>query len=390
MKYPLGYVESEHIELAEMVRSWVDRTCPKDRSRDLESQIHQYPHELWDDLRAIGLHGIAIPEEYGGQGGDISSQMVVARELARSLAGLTWVWGITSFSGAYSVLSHGTEEQKRDLLPKIASGDLKFSIAVTEPDGGTDVLGAMRTRAVPVDGGWRLQGRKMWSTAAQVADYLIVLARTSEAVDKKSAGLTLFLVPGDAEGLTTHAIPKLGLRSLSSCEVVLDDVVVSEQQVLGVVGEGWKHLLSALNNERIMVAAVALGILDGVIEEALKYAMERKAFSKPIGAFQAIQHYIADMKIAQMQGEQLVFYSAWLQGQGRPCGLEATAAKVALSDAAVLAADRGIQILGGMGYSMETHMQRYWRDVRLWQIGPITNEMARNTIAEMLGLPRSF
>ncbi|HEY8340379.1 MAG TPA: acyl-CoA dehydrogenase family protein, partial [Egibacteraceae bacterium] len=337
-----------------------------------------------------GFHAIGIPEEYGGQGGDVITQMIVARELSRSLAGLTWVWGLSSFAGGKSIGLYGTEEQKRRLLPQLARGELRFAIAVTEPGGGTDVLGAMSTYADKVDGGWRINGRKIWSTQAHLADYLLLLARTDRQPAKKTQGLTVFLVPGKAEGLETRTIPKLGMRAVGSCEVFLDDVFVPDDLVLGEVGRGWYQLLGTLNNERIMVAALALGVLDGVIEEAMRYVKEREAFGKPIGQFQILQHYIADMLIWQEQAELLTFKAAWLQSRGEECGKEANMAKIVASDAAVAAADRGIQILGGMGYSMETQMQRYWRDARLWRIGPLTNEMAKNTIAEMAGLPRSF
>jgi acyl-CoA dehydrogenase len=160
--------------------------------------------------------------------------------------------------------------------------------------------------------------------------------------------------------------------------------------VLGEPGNAWYMLLPTLNNERVMVGSFCVGILDGVLEDALAYVKEREAFGKKIGEFQILQHYIADIAMMQRQAELMVYQAATLLNEGKPCHLEASMAKVVASDYAVKAADLGIQILGGMGYSGDTDMQRYWRDARLWQIGPITNEMARNAIAENLGLPRSF
>jgi acyl-CoA dehydrogenase len=372
------------------VRDWVESNYPKERALELEAREYEYPFELWDDLGKAGLHGVGIPEEYGGQGGDIITQMIVARELSRSLAGLSWVWGLSSFAGGKSVGLFGTDEQKQELLPGIAKGELKFAIAVTEPGGGTDLLGALATTAEKVEGGWRINGQKIWSTQAHVADYILLLARSDKNVEKKTLGTTLFLVPGDAPGIETRQIPKIGMRSVGSCEVFLDDVFVPDNLVLGEVGRAWYQLLGTLNNERIMVASLSLGALDGVIEEALRYVMEREAFGKPIGQFQRIQHYIADMLISQQCAELLTFKAAWLQSTGQPCGMEANMAKIVASDAAVQGADWGIQMFGGMGYSLETQMQRYWRDARLWRIGPVTNEMGRNVIAEMAGLPRSF
>lgn len=373
-----------------MVRDWVDREAPKDVALELERQEFQYPHELYQKMAEAGFHGVGVAEEYGGSGGDEVDQVILIRELARNLGGIAWIWGINAFAGSKSVGYYGTEEQKQRFLPDVASGAKKFAIAVTEPAGGTDLLGVLSTTATRGDGGWVLNGQKIWSTQAHVADYLLVLARSDKNVEKKTQGTTLFLVPGDAEGLETRQIPKLGMKNVGSCEVFMDEVFVPDDLVLGEPGRAWYMLLATLNNERIVMSALALGILDGVIEEALRYLKEREAFGKPIGQFQILQHYIADMLIDQKAAELVVHEAAWRQADGLECGLEANMAKILASEAAVNAADKGIQMFGGMGYALETQMQRYWRDARLYQIGPIANEMARNSIAEMVGLPRSF
>ena len=374
----------------DMVRDWVEREAPKNYARALELRDEEYPVELWDKMTEAGFHAIAIDEEYGGQGGDIFTQVELGRGLARSLAGLSWVWALTSFAGAKSIGIYGTEDQKRRFLPAIARGELRFAIGFTEPGGGTDVLGGMRTTAKKVDGGWIIGGNKTWCTSAHVADYILLLARTDKEVERRTQGVSLFLVPTAADGVQIAHIHKLGMRSIGSCDVGLSDVFVEDELLLGEPGKAWYMLLPTLNNERTLVSSFCLGILDGIIEDALAYMKERHAFGKPIGQFQILQHYVADIAIERKQVELMVQNAAWLQSQGRDAHLETTMVKVAASDAAVQAADKGIQILGGMGYSAETDMQRYWRDARLWQIGPITNEMARNVIAEQLGLPRSF
>ncbi|MFV0463503.1 MAG: acyl-CoA dehydrogenase family protein [Nostocoides sp.] len=372
------------------VHEWVEREVPKSVARELEANEFHYPEELFQKMAAAGFHAIGIDEEYGGAGGTEIDQMILARELARSLGGLTWTWGISSFAGAKSVGLYGSEEQKRRFLPDLAEGKLKFSIAFTEPSGGTDLLGAMKTTATQVDGGWRISGSKIWSTAAHVADYLLLLARSDKNVEKKTQGTTLFLVPANAEGVTTRQIAKLGMRGVGSCEVFLDNVFVPDDLVLGEPGRAWYMLLGTLNNERIMLSALCCGIIDGVLEDALEYLQQREAFGRPIGAFQSMQHYVADIAMWQKQAELMTFYAAHLQATGQPCGMEANMAKIVASEAANKSADLGIQFLGGMGYAAETDAQRYWRDSRLFRIGPITNEMARNSIAEALGLPRSF
>ena len=380
----------EYRAFRDTVRRWVDAEVPKRWARELERDEHNYPFGLWDKFTEAGFHGIGIAEEYGGQGGDIIMQMVLARELARSLAGLAWIWGITSFAGSKSIGLYGSESQKKKFLPLIASGALKAAISFTEPGGGTDVLGNLRTTATRVEGGWKLDGEKIWSSSAHVADYLLLLARTDKNVEKKHQGLTLFWVPTKTEGVKITPLSKLGMRSMGSCSVYLEDAVVSDEHVLGEPHKAWYMLLPTLNNERVMVGAFCLGVIDGVLEDALDYMKQRTAFGRPIGQFQALQHYVADIATMQTTTDLLMHYCAWKMTTGQPVGTDANMLKLVASENANKAADLGIQILGGMGYSAETDMQRYWRDSRLWRIGPITNEMVRNSIAESLGLPRSF
>lgn len=380
----------EHRAFRDSARRFIDQEIPKDWARKLEADEHNYPFALWDKFTEAGFHGIGIDEEYGGQGGDTLMQMLLARELARPLGGLSWIWGITSFAGGKSIGLYGTEAQKAEFLPKIAAGDLRAAIAFTEPSGGTDLLGGMRTTATKVDGGWQVSGEKIWSSSAHVADYLLVLTRSDKNVEKKHEGLTLFWLPAKSEGVSITPLAKLGMRSMGSCSVHLDNVFVPDSLVLGEPHKAWRTLLPTLNNERVMVASFCLGVIDGVLEDAVDYALQRQAFGGPIARFQAIQHMIADIRIAQYQVECMVNDCAGKMAANRPADAETTMVKIVASELANKAADAGIQILGGMGYSAETDMQRYWRDSRLWRIGPITNEMARNSVAEQLGLPRSF
>ncbi|HKX35477.1 MAG TPA: acyl-CoA dehydrogenase family protein [Rhizorhapis sp.] len=373
-----------------VVRRWVDAEAPKDLMRQLEADEENYPFPLWDKLKEQGFFGIGIPEEFGGLGGDVMTQMIFARELARTAGGLIWTWGVTSFAGAKSVGLYGTPEQKERWLRPMAEGNLRVAISVTEPDGGTDVLGAMKTHAVKVDGGWKVNGAKMWTTGAKVADRLLLLARTDKDVEKRHQGLTLFFADAKATGITASQLPKLGMRAMGSCSVTFDDVFIPDEDVLGEPGNAWYMMLPTLNNERIMVGAQCLGAMDGVLEDAVAYMKERKAFGGIIGRFQVLQHYVADIATWQKTTELLLYYVASLQAAGKPCGVEANMLKMVATENAVKAADLGIQIMGGMGYSAETDMQRYWRDHRILRMTPISNEMVRNSIAESLGLPRSY
>ena len=383
-------LDEENQLFRETTRKWIDKEFPKDWCREIETHEHQFPTEFWDKLVAYGAHGIGIPEEYGGLGGSITTQSIFARELSRTAGGLSWIWGVTSFSGSKAMGYCGTEEQKQKFLPQIAAGELKTAMSYTEPGGGTDLLGGMKTTAKKADGGWVINGEKIWSTLASNADYLLVLARSNRDVVKRSDGISMFFVPAKSDGITMTELPKLGMRAASSCSVYLEDVFVPDELLLGEEGKGWYASTKPLNNERLINAATCLGMLDGVLEDAVEHLKTRHAFGKPIGQFQALQHYVAEMAMWQLQGELMMYHTARLQEQGLPNATESAMVKTLCSEYAGKAADLGIQILGGMGYSAETDMQRYWRDSRLLRIGPVSNEMARNQIAESFGLPRSY
>jgi alkylation response protein AidB-like acyl-CoA dehydrogenase len=387
----MNFELSEEVQLfRDTVHRWVDQECPKDWCRELERREHVYPQELWDKLAEAGFHGVGIPEEYDGLGGDILVQAIFMREFARNAAGLGWIWGITSFSGAKSIGFYGTEEQKRRFLPKMAAGELKTAISFSEPSGGTDLLGGMKASADKVDGGWVINGEKTWSTTGDTADYLLLIARSDKNVERRHEGVSLFFVPRESEGITTTPLPKLGMRALSSCMINLDNVFVPDDLLLGEAGKAWADTTKTLNNERIMMSAMCLGMIDGVLEDALDYMKQRRAFGKLIGEFQTLQGYATEIAMYQKQAELMLYNSAWLQSQGKPCLMEAAMTKTIASEYACKSADLGISILGGMGYSAETDMQRYWRDARLLKIGPVSNEMAQNMIAHGLGLPRGF
>ena len=254
-----GLTEEQN-DFVSFVHDWVEREAPKSAALEWEKKEHEFPHELYDKMTTAGFHGVGIPEEYDGQGGDIVTQMLLARGLSRSLAGLTWVWGITSFAGGKSVGLYGSDAQKKEYLPRIVNGRDKWAIGFTEPGGGTDVLGAMRTWATKTDGGWVINGQKTWSSMAHVADYILLLARTDEYSEKRTKGLTLFILPTKSEGVTINEIPKLGMRALGSCDVYLDDVFVPDENVLGEPGRAWYMLLPTQNAESMTRSLFSVGI----------------------------------------------------------------------------------------------------------------------------------
>ena len=375
------------------VRDWVNAKCPKEYALEIERQEDHdgsnFPEELWQNMAEAGFFGIGIDEELGGQGGNCTIQSIFMEEIARSLGGIAWIWGVNQFN-TKSIQRFASDSLKQELIPQLVEGKVKTAIAVTEPGAGTDLLGGMITTAVPDGDGFRINGAKIWSTMAHVSDYLLLLATTDPNAEKASARKTLFLVDAKQDGVVARTIPKLGMRCVGSCEVQLDNAYVPNTHVIGEVNKGWGHILSTLNNERILVAAMCTGILRAVIEESVAYATEREAFGKKIGEFQSISHWIAEMQMAPHAGGARDLQGVLAVRPGPPCGVESSAAKAICSEYATWAADRGIQIQGGMGYSAEYQMQRYWRDVRLYQIGPVTNQMVRNIVAESVGLPRSF
>ncbi len=377
--------------LRDSVKDFVARYCPPEDVRRWDDTC-TFPQDVYEKMAEYGYLGIAVDPEYGGSGGDIISQTIIYEQLVRGMQGSAQFFANSSCFGAMSVGVYGTEEQKRFFLPSLCEGKLRFAISITEPGGGTDVLGHMKTFARKTDDGWIVNGVKVFTTGPDVADYILLVTRSKkpEELTKKSDGVTVFLCPTKSEGVSMRVMPTIGLRTIDSFEVVYDNVCIPDQLLLGEPHQGWRVLLHTLNNERILSAAFSLGCAQAALDDAVAHAKVREAFGKPIGAFQAVAHHIANMAMAIEQSRLLTYKAAWLQSQGLPCGLEATMAKCVAAETASLCGDLGMQILGGTGMSLEADMQRYWRDSRVMRIGPVSNEMARNFIAMELGLPRSY
>ncbi len=375
--------------LRQNIRAFVERECPREYVRELDER-EEYPERIWEKLAEYGFLQLPVPEEYGGVGGDVLDLVLVTEELARRSGAIALTFWMSACFGAKTLELAGTEEQKRRYLPLLAQGKIKFAISLTEPDGGTDVAGAMKTRAVEEGDSYVLTGQKVWTTAAHVSDYLIVFARTREDVVKKVDGISAFLVDRHSPGITLRKLPKIGILATPSFEVFYDRVRVPRENLLGERDKGMYQLFGMLNEERILTAAMCVGEAQGAFEDALSYAKERHAFGKPIGQFQAIQHKLAWMRTKLELARLITYKAAWLQSQGRECAVEANMAKLVAANFGFEIADMGMQILGGYCYSREYDMQRYWRDVRLHRVGPISDEMILNFIGERLGLPRSF
>lgn len=380
----------EQLLLQEAVRDFVKRECTRE-VMDECFRLGRCEPALWRRLADAGWLGISLPEEYGGSGGDILDLTLVAEQLARAGPVMSPYLASSCFGGK-TIGLFGSEEQKREFLPRLAAGELIFALSISEPGGGTDVLGAMTTRADPDGDGWILNGQKMWTSNAQIADYLVVVARTTprEGVDKPAQGISLFLVPRDLPGVALQKVDTV-IHHCDTNLVYYDDVRLPGTALLGERDRGFYQLLSTLNNERILVAARCLGIGQAAFEEASAYAKQRHAFGKPIGQLMAVQHFVADMATELEASRLLTYRAAWLQSQGRPCGLESTMAKMYAAEAGYRACDHAVQIHGGMGLVEDSPVQRWYREIRLFRIAPLNNEACRNMIAEQAaGLPRSF
>jgi acyl-CoA dehydrogenase len=382
-------------DIHQPLRDAVRQICadfPDEYWREREAG-HEFPWAFYRAFAAAGWIGVAIPEEYGGGGAGITEASILLEEVAASGAGLNGCSALhLSVFGMNPVVKHGSEWMRRTYLPAVASGELQVSFGVTEPDAGTDTTN-ISTRATAVSGGYRIRGRKIWNSKADLAEKCLLLARTTplSEVPKRTDGMTLFLVDLQGPDVDIRPIPKLGRNAVASCEVSFDDVFVAERDVVGEEGRGFHHLLDGLNPERILLAAEALGIGRAAIARAVRYANERVVFGRPIGQNQGISFPLADAHMRLRAAEMMIREASRRYDAGRPCGAEANAAKYLAAEAAYDAADRAVQTHGGMGYAVEYDVERYWRESRLIRIAPISQEMILNYVAEhVLGLPRSY
>jgi acyl-CoA dehydrogenase len=352
-----------------------------------------FPWAFYEAMAAGGWIGVAIPAEYGGGGAGITEAAIVLAEVAASGACMNGASAIhLSIFGMHPVVRHGSEELKRRYLPQVASGDLHVAFGVTEPDAGLDTT-AIRTRAVRDGAGYRVTGRKVWTTKALESDRVLLLTRTTPAEDcaRRTDGLTLFVAKLKDPAVGIRPIPKVGRNAVASCEVTYDGLYVDAADRVGDEGQGFYHLLDGLNAERVLVAAEALGIGRAALRRAVDYARQRVVFGRPIGANQGISFPLAEAHARLAAAELAIQDAAQRIDSNLPSGEQANLAKFLAAEAGYAAADAAVQTHGGFGYASEYHVERYWREARLLRIAPIPQEMVLNYLAEhVLGLPRSY
>jgi acyl-CoA dehydrogenase len=354
---------------------------------------HEFPHEFYDAFAKAGWLGITTPEEYGGHGYGITEASLLLEEVAASGAGMNGASSLhMSIFGMHPVVLHGSEEMKRENLPRIASGELHVCFGVTEPGAGLDTT-RITTFARRNGDDYVINGRKVWISKALESEKILLLTRTQKFEDspRKTDGLTLFFTDLDRDHIDIRPIRKMGRNAVSSNELFIDDLRVPASHRVGEEGKGFYYLLDGLNPERCLVAAEALGIGRAALRRAVRYANEREVFGRPIGQNQGIQFPLAD-SLAKLDAAELMLRKAtWLYDCGLPCGREANTAKYLCAEAGFEAADRALQTHGGMGYSEEYHVARYFREARLTRIAPLSQEMVLNFLgSHVLGLPRSY
>jgi len=365
------------------LRELLDAVCPAEYAERCDREARP-PREAYEALGKHGWLGLNISAEYGGSGASAIELAILLEETGRHFEELAmWVFRTLTYGG-FAVTLHGTPEQKAALLPRVARGELSLCFGLTEPQAGSDAA-AVATRASPVEGGYVINGQKVFTSGMDISDYCLLVTRTATG-EKKQHGITNFLVDTKLPGIEVRKIATLGQRAIGTTQVFYTDVKVPASAVLGRVDQGWEAVDAYLWYERLCLSAARSGAASAAFDYALAYAKSREQFGRPIGKFQAISHKLADMKVMLDISRMLVYRFAWLLAQGRATRHDAAVVKLYTGESYKAISDLGMQILGGYGYCMEYPMQRFFRDSRLAVIGAGTSEIQRNIIARGLGL----
>ncbi|MDT7725475.1 MAG: hypothetical protein QOI21_2051 [Actinomycetota bacterium] len=377
----MSSLPAEEQAIVNTVREFVDREV-RPVVRELE-HADEYPAKLIDQMKRLGIFGLAIPESYDGTPVSARCYVGVTEELARG-----WM-SLAGAMGGHTVVSKllllfGTEEQKAKYLPKMATGEIRATMALTEPGGGSD-LQAMTTTARPHAGGYLINGAKTWISNARRSQVMALLCKTDPGASPRHRGISILLVE-HGEGLSvSRDLPKLGYKGVESCELAFDDYHAPADALLGgVEGKGFAQMMKGLETGRIQVASRALGVGQAAFDDAFKYAQERESFGVPIWKHQSIGNYLADMATKLTAARQLVLHAADRYDAGERCDMEAGMAKLYASEVAMEIALNAVRIHGGYGYSTEYDVERYFRDAPLMIVGEGTNEIQRGVITEQL------
>ncbi len=379
----------------EAIRDAVRAIC--DRFDDAywaeKDRTHSFPFEFAKAIAEGGWLGIAMPTEYGGAGLGVTEASIMMQEIGRSAGAFAACSTVhINIFGLHSIVKHGTDRQRAEWLPSIIDGSSRACFGVTEPDAGLDTS-KIKTRAVRQGDNYVINGQKIWTSTAQQADKVVLLARTTpvEECKKPTDGLSLFYADLDRERAEIREIPKMGRHAVNSNQVFYDNMLVPVERRIGEEGKGFRYILDSLNSERILNAAEVIGMGRRALEKAVAYAGERVVFGRKIGQNQSIQHPLAECWSELYAADLMTLHAAQLCDAGLPCGAQANAAKYLAADAGFKACDRAIRTHGGMGYAAEYHVERYFREMVATQLAPVSREMILCFIAEReLGLPKSY
>ena len=377
-----GFSEEQKI-LRESVSNFMEKECPPKYVRDLDEK-EEYPYELYGKMAKLGWFGLPIPEEYGGSGMGAGDLVILGDEMSRFTFEIAAGFGISIFCGL-NIIEYGTEEQKKYYIPRVIENSLRLSIAITEPNAGSDAA-ALSTSAVRDGDSWVINGQKTFQTATDAKDTVMSLYVRTDKQLPKHKGISLILVPNDTPGIEIRRIKTLGRKMLHTCEVFFEDVRVPLDNLVGELNSGWKILLSGLELERLYVCSTYLGSAQTVVDLALEHSKQREQFGRPIGSFQAMGHMLADMQTEADASRLLLYRAAWMYDQGLPCMKEISMAKLYGSETYARLANQGMQIMGGYGYTMEYDMQRHFRDSRILTVSAGSSQMQRTVIARQMGL----
>jgi acyl-CoA dehydrogenase len=352
-----------------------------------------FPHEFYDALAGDGWLGVAMPELFGGANLGIAAAAIMMQAIAESGAGMTGASAVhMPVFSLQPIALFGTEAQKQRILPPVIAGQSKVCFAVTEPDAGLNTT-ELKTRAEKREGGYLVKGEKIWISTAQVADKMMLLARTTplDQVKKKTQGLSLFLTDLDRSKVEVRLIHKMGRHAVDSNMLFIEDLWIPEEDLIGAEGDGFKLILHGMNPERVLIGAEAIGIGRAALQRAARYARERVVFGRPIGQNQGIAHPLAKCWAQLEAANLMIMKAATLFDQGLDCGVEANAGKYLAAEAAFEACHTAMATLGGMGYAHEYHVERLMREVMIPRTAPISPHMILNFIAEkVLDLPKSY
>jgi acyl-CoA dehydrogenase len=358
-----------------------------------KDRTHAFPFEFARAIAEGGWLGIAMPQEFGGAGLGVTEASIMMQEVGRSAGAFAACSTIhINIFGLHSIVKHGTDKQRRDWLPSIIDGSSRACFGVTEPDAGLDTT-KIKTRALRKGDRYVVNGQKIWTSTAQQADKIVLLARTTPLEDcaKPTDGLSLFYADMDRTRVEVREIPKMGRHAVNSNQVFFDGLEIPVDCRIGDEGKGFRYILDSLNPERILNAAEVIGMGRRALEKAVAYANQRVVFGRPIGKNQSIQHPLAECWSELYAAELMTLHAADLYDSGKPCGAQANAAKYLAADAGFRACDRAIRTHGGMGYAAEFHVERYFREMMATQLAPVSREMILCHIAEReLGLPKSY